>query len=122
MQYVTVYDANSTRKRLEVKVAYRAEPEKRKFAARAYYRANTDSVKAVFRECHIFHHGTRLKYFRKYHCFTKKKAVKSHRFSLAQPTSVVVDQYLRNVQANLLADRERERCCINCIVPWLQID
>ena len=58
---------------------------------KAYYKANRNA---------------RLKHFRKYHCCTKIKPVTKAKYRLAQPTLLVIDQYVNTVKANLRANAE----------------
>ena len=53
---------------------------------------------------HKANSSVRLKYFRKYHCFTKRKPVTKAKYRLAQPTQLVIDQYVNTVEANLRAN------------------
>ena len=50
--------------------------------------------------------SARLRYFRKYHCYTKRIRVTKARYSLVQPTQLVIEKYFRCAKANLLADGE----------------
>ena len=64
-------------------------------------------MKALFREYHASHHSTRLRYFRKYHCYAKRERVKKARYSLAQPINqLAIERCYKSVKANLLADGE----------------
>ena len=50
--------------------------------------------------------SARLRYFRKYHSYTKLKRVTKARHSLAQPNQLTIERFYRSVNANLLADGE----------------
>ena len=55
---------------------------------------------------HKANRSVRLKYFRKYHCCTKRKPVTKAEYKLAQPTLLVIDQYVNTLKANLRANAE----------------
>ena len=113
------YIAQPDKKKAAVKAAYRAQPDKKRNAARAAYRAQPDKKRAAVRAAYIaqcakrktrfkaYHkanRSARLKYFRKYHCCTKRKPVTKAKYRLAQPTLLVIDQYVNTVKANLRAN------------------
>ena len=54
----------------------------------------------------MLHTGVRLQYFQKYHCFTKRVKVTKARYSLIQPTQLLIEKCFRLIQANLLTDKE----------------
>ena len=60
----------------------------------------------MFKAYHKANHSARLNYFRKYHCCTKIKPVTKAKYRLAQPTLLVIDQYVNTVKANLRANAE----------------
>ena len=60
----------------------------------------------MFKAYHKANRSARLKYFRKYHCCTKIKPVTKAKYRLAQPTLLVIDQYVNTVNANLRANAE----------------
>ena len=60
----------------------------------------------MFKAYHKANRSARLKYFRKYHCCTKRKPVTKAKYRLAQPTLMVIDQYVNTVKANLRATAE----------------
>ena len=62
-------------------------------------------MKALFKK-YITHCNARLKYFRKYHCYTKRVKLTLARYGLAQLTHLVIDKHFRCMQANLAADSE----------------
>ena len=77
-----------------------------KEAVRAAYIAQSAKRKAMFKAYHKANRSVRLKYFRKYHCCTKRKPVTKAKYRLAQPTRLVFDQYVNTVKANLRANAE----------------
>ena len=60
----------------------------------------------MFKAYHKANRSARLKYFRKYHCCTKIKPVTKAKYRLAQPTLLVIDQYVNTLKANLRANAE----------------
>ena len=60
----------------------------------------------MFKAYHKANRSARLKYFRKYHCCTKIKPVTKAKYRLAQPTLLVINQYVNTVKANLRANAE----------------
>ena len=73
---------------------------------RDYHASHHSARLDLFREYHASHRSARLRYFRKYHSYTKLKRVTKARYSLAQPNQLSIEKYFRNVQVNILADRE----------------
>ena len=61
---------------------------------------------ALFRDYHASHRSARLRYFRKYHSYTKLKRLTKARYSLAQPNQLSIEKFYRSALANLLADGE----------------
>ena len=60
----------------------------------------------MFKSYHKANRSARLKYFRKYHCCTKRKPVTKAKYRLAQPTLLVIDQYINTLKASLRANAE----------------
>ena len=58
----------------------------------------------MFKSYHKANRSARLKYFRKYHCCTKRKPVTKAKYRLAQPTLLVIDQYINTLKASLRAN------------------
>ena len=100
------YRANREIKNAVDRAAYRANVSKRKASANSHYLANREVMKAAFKSYHATHRSARLRYFRKYHCHTKRIRVTKARYSLVQPTQLVIEKYFRCAKANLLADGE----------------
>ena len=100
------YRSEPDRKRAAVRAAYIAQPNKKRAAVRAAYTAQCAKRKAMFKAYHKANRSARLKYFRKYHCCTKIKPVTKAKFRLAQPTLLVIDQYVNTLKANLRANAE----------------
>ena len=98
------YRDNADRRRAAAKACYDANPRLKCEASKAAYKTNPDETKALFRDYHASHRSARLRYFRKYHSYTKLKRVT--RYSLAQPNQLSIEKYFRNLQVNILADRE----------------
>ena len=89
----------------KVRAFYHANSEEKKQAVRVAYNAQSAKGKAMFKVYHKANCSARLKYFRKYHCCTKRKPVKAM-YRLAQPTLLVIDQYVNTVKASLRANTE----------------
>ena len=100
------YRDNADRRRAAAKACYDANPRLKCEASKAAYKTNPDEMKALFRDYHASHRSARLRYFRKYHSYTKLKRVTKARYSLAQPNQLSIEKYFRNVQVNILADHE----------------
>ena len=100
------YRSEPDRKRAAVRAAYIAQTNKKRAAVRAAYTAQCTKRKAMFKAYHKANRSARLKYFRKYHCCTKIKPVTKAKYRLAQPTLLVIDQYVNTVKANLRANAE----------------
>ena len=100
------YHADSEKKKEAVRSAYKAQPDKKREAVRAAYTAQSAKRKAMFKSYHKANRSARLKYFRKYHCCTKRKPVTKAKYRLAQPTLLVIDQYINTLKASLRANAE----------------
>ena len=98
------YRAQPDKKRNAARAAYRAQPDKKRAAVRAAYIAQCAKRKTMFKAYHKANRSARLKYFRKFHCCTKRKPVTKAKYRLAQPTLLVIDQYVNTVKANLRAN------------------
>ena len=53
----------------------------------------------TFRKYHAAHRVVRLQYFQKYHCYTKRVKVTKTRYSLIQPTQLLIEKCFRLMQA-----------------------
>ena len=102
----SAYKAQPDKKRAAVRAAYRSKPDKKREAVRAAYTAQSSKRKAMFKAYHKANRSARLKYFRKYHCCTKRKPVTKAKYRLAQPTVLLIDQYINTLKANLTANAE----------------
>ena len=102
------YRAQPDKKRNAVRAAYRAQPDKKRVAVRAAYIAQCAKRKTIFKAYHKANRSARLKYLRKYHCCTKRKPVTKAKYRLAQPTLLVIDQYVNTVKANAEAMSQLE--------------
>ena len=100
------YDANPRLKCAASKAAYKTNPDKMKALFRDYHASHHSARLELFREYHASHRSARLRYFRKYHSYTKLKRVTEARYSLAQPNQLSIEKFFRNVQVNILTDRE----------------
>ena len=100
------YRANSDVHMAKIRAYYHANSEEKKEAVRAAYTAQLAKIKAMFKVYHKANSSARLKYFRKYHCCTKRKPVTKAKYRLAQPTLLVIDQYVNTLTANLRANAE----------------
>ena len=115
------YIAHKVERNAALRVTYRGNAEKRKAAAKAYYTANPEPkcaasrtayrskpevMKETFRKYHATHRSVRLQYFQKYHCYKKRVKVTKTRYSLIQPTQLLIEKCFRLMQANLLTDKE----------------
>ena len=63
-------------------------------------------MKETFRKYHATHRGVRLPYFQKHHCCTKRVKVTKTRYSLVQPSQLLIEKCFRLMQANLLTNKE----------------
>ena len=97
----SAYKAQPDEKRAAVRAAYRSKYAKKREAVRAAYTAQSAKRKAMFKAYHKANRSARLKYFRKYHCCTKRKPVTKAKYRLAQPTVLLIDQYVSTVKAHL---------------------
>ena len=93
-----------SQRKAAAKSHYHANPEHKRAASIRCYRAEPEVKKAVFKQYYSMHRSARLRYFRKYHCYTKRIKVTKVRYSLAQPTQLVIEKFFRCAQASLLAD------------------
>lgn len=94
------------KRKAAAKAYYTANPEPKRAASRTVYRSKPEVLKETFRKYHVTHRGVRLQYFQKYHCYTKQVKVTKARYSLIQPTQLLIQKCFRLVQANLLTDKE----------------
>ena len=78
--------------RAAARAAYITQLDKKRAAVRAAYTAQCAKRKTMFKAHHKANCIARLKYFRKYHCCTKRKPVTKAKYTLAQPTLLVIDQ------------------------------
>ena len=116
-----LYKAEPEKKKAAVRAHHKAQPDKKKAADRAYYyanvavkkeaaraayRAESEKKKATFKAYYKANRAARLKYFRKYHCFTKKKPLTKARYRLTQPTQLVVERYVSTIRASLRSNAE----------------
>ena len=100
----SVYKADPSKKAAAAAL-YKLQPDK-KMESRTVYRSKPEVMKETFRKYHATHRGVRLQYFQKYHCYTKRVKVTKARYSLIQPTQLLIEKCFRLMQANPLTDKE----------------
>ena len=100
-----LYRTNAEKRKAAAKAYYTANPEPKCAASRTVYRSKpaAEVMKETFRKYHATHKGVRLQYSQKYHCYTKRVKVTKARYSLIQPTQLLIECF-RLMQANLLTE------------------
>ena len=104
--FSSYYDAHREERKASFSSYYDAHKEERKASARSYYNAHKEGRQASLRIYYDAHWSTRLRYFRKYHCCTRRVNVSKARYGLAQPSELVMEKYCRSVLASLQGDSE----------------
>ena len=100
------YRANAEKRKATAKACYFANSEPKRAASRTVYRSKPEVMNETFRKYHAAHRVVRLQYFQKYHCYTKRVKVTKTRYSLIQPTQLLIEKCFRLMQADLLTDKE----------------
>ena len=82
------YRANAEKLKAAAKAYYTANPEPKRAASRTVYRSKPEVMKETFRKYHAIHRGVRLPEY--FHCYTKRVKVTRARYSLIQPTQLLI--------------------------------
>ena len=92
---------------------YRHNPEKQKALSKLSYRANTQKFKAAFKMNYAKNRDVRIKSVKTYYTDNEKTkcANERNKYVLAEPKLYVKEQYLKEIQFNLLDDS----------IAWLEL-